>query len=59
MYTNRTRYKELEQKYNVAYLTLDELLKQSDIVSLHLAVTPQTTNLADNEFFAKMKNSAF
>ncbi len=59
VYTNRTRYKELEQKYNVAYLTLDELLKQSDIVSLHLAVTPQTTNLADNEFFAKMKNSAF
>lgn len=59
VYTNRTRYKELEQKYNVAYLTLGELLKQSDIVSLHLAVTPQTTNLADNEFFAKMKNSAF
>lgn len=59
VYTNRTRYKELEQKYNVTYLTLDELLKQSDIVSLHLAVTPQTTNLADNEFFAKMKNSAF
>lgn len=59
VYTNRTRYKELEQKYNVTYLTIDELLKQSDIVSLHLAVTPQTTNLADNEFFAKMKNSAF
>lgn len=59
VYANRTRYKELEQKYNVTYLTLDELLKQSDIVSLHLAVTPQTTNLADNEFFAKMKNSAF
>lgn len=59
VYTNRTRYKELEQKYNVTYLTFDELLKQSDIVSLHLAVTPQTTNLADNEFFAKMKNSAF
>lgn len=59
VYTNRTRYKELEQKYNVTYLTLDELLKQSDIVSLHLAVTPQTTDLADNEFFAKMKNSAF
>lgn len=59
VYANRTRYKELEQKYNVTYLTIDELLKQSDIVSLHLAVTPQTTNLADNEFFAKMKNSAF
>ncbi len=59
VYTNRTRYEELEQKYNVTYLALDELLKKSDIVSLHLAVTPQTANFASDKFFAKMKNDAF
>ena len=59
VYTNRTRYESLEKKYNVTYLTLDELLAQSDIVSLHLAVTPQTLNIANDEFFKKMKNDAF
>ncbi len=59
VYTNRTRYESLEKKYNVTYLTLDELLAQSDIVSLHLAVTPQTKNIANCEFFKKMKKGAF
>lgn len=59
VYTNRTRYESLEEKYNVAYISLDELLAQSDIVSLHLAVTPQTVNIANNEFFKKMKNDAY
>lgn len=59
VYTNRTRYESLEKKYNVTYLTLDELLAQSDIVSLHLAVTPQTKNIANCEFFKKMKTGAF
>ena len=59
VYTNRTRYESLEKKYNVTYLTLDELLAQSDIVSLHLAVTPQTKNIANSEFFKKMKTGAF
>ena len=54
VYTNRTRYKELEKEYNVEYLSLDELLAQSDIVSLHLAVTPQTVNTVDSKFISKM-----
>lgn len=59
IYTNRTRYEKLEDKYNVRYFELDELLAQSDIVSLHLAVTPQTVNIANEDFFKKMKNDAF
>ena len=59
VYTNRTRYKELEKEYNVEYLSLDELLAQSDIVSLHLAVTPQTVNTVDSKFISKMKKDAF
>ena len=51
--------KELEKEYNVEYLSLDELLAQSDIVSLHLAVTPQTVNTVDSKFISKMKKDAF
>ena len=59
IYSNRTRYKELEEKYNVTYVSLDELLEQSDFVSLHLAVTDDTREIADDEFFAKMKSTAY
>lgn len=59
IYTNRTRYKELEEKFNVQYTSLDELLAQSDFVSLHLAVTDETREIADSTFFSKMKNSAY
>lgn len=59
IYTNRTRYKELEAQYNVSYVSLDTLLAQSDFVSLHLAVTDETREIADADFFAKMKSSAY
>ncbi len=38
--------------------TLDELLKQSDIISLHLPLTPETRNLIDRAALEKMKPSA-
>lgn len=59
VYFNRTRYPETEQELGIKYLELDELLKVSDIVSLHLAVTPDTVNFADEAFFCKMKKDAF
>ena len=34
-------------------------MAQSDIVSLHLAVTPQTVNTVDSKFISKMKKDAF
>ena len=42
-----------------SYLPLDELLAVSDIVSLHLPVTPETVNTANSEFFAKMKDGSY
>lgn len=59
IYANRTRYKELEEEYNVSYCTTDELLEQADIVSLHLAVTDDTRNIANDAFFKKMKITAY
>lgn len=59
VYYNRTRYADLEQEYNVEYVSLDELLKISDFVSLHLAVCDDTRNIVNSEFLSKMKSDAF
>jgi len=40
---------------NVTLLSFDELLAASDIVSLHMPCTPETTNIINRESLAKMK----
>ncbi len=40
-------------------VTLPELLKRSDFVSVHIPETPETINLFDDERFAQMKSTAF
>jgi D-3-phosphoglycerate dehydrogenase len=45
--------KEME---GVRLVTLDELLAQSDYISLHLPMTKETHNMIGSEQFAKMKN---
>ncbi len=50
---------ETEAAYQVSYLPLEELLAACDLVSLHCAVTPETMNLADAAFFARMKPDAY
>lgn len=59
IYTNRTRYKELEAEYNVSYADMDTLLKQSDFVSLHVAVTVDTREMVNSAFLEKMKSDAY
>lgn len=59
IYTNRTRYQELEEECDVAYCSMDELLRQSDFVSLHVAVTEDTREMVDSEFLSKMRDDAF
>jgi phosphoglycerate dehydrogenase-like enzyme len=49
----------IEKEYNVTYLPLDELLKTCDIVSLHVPVTAETTNMVDDAFFDKMKEGSY
>lgn len=41
-----------------AYVTLEELMERSDIVSLHVPVTDGTRGLIGRELLAKMKKSA-
>lgn len=59
IYTNRTRYQALEEEYDVAYCSMDELLKHSDFVSLHVAVTEDTRKMVDSAFLSKMRDDAF
>jgi glyoxylate reductase len=40
-------------------MSLDQLLVTSDIISLHVALTPETRHLIDEMTFARMKRSAY
>ncbi len=60
LYTGRSRKDtELDEKLGVTYATLEEMLPQCDIVSLHCAVTPETTNMVNDEFLAQMWRGAY
>ena len=47
------------QQLGVQLLSLDELLEQSDFVTIHMPKTPETTGMIGAEQFALMKPSAF
>lgn len=60
VYTSRhRRSEELEKALGVSYMPMDELLASSDIVSLHVAVAPETVHMADDAFFEKMKAGSY
>ena len=48
-----------EAAEGVHFLPLDDLLAQSQIVSLHLPVTPETTHMADRAFFHRMQTQSY
>jgi glyoxylate reductase len=49
---------DVEQVLNAKYRDLDELLAESDLVSIHVALTPETHHLFGKEQFRKMKPTA-
>lgn len=53
---SRTQYPEGRQIGR--YVTLDELLAASDVISLHCPLTPETTGIINKETIAKMKDDA-
>ncbi|TPW73632.1 phosphoglycerate dehydrogenase [Schumannella sp. 10F1B-5-1] len=47
------------QQLGVTLLSLDELLEQSDFITIHMPKTPETTGMIGTEQLAKMKSSAY
>ncbi|NMA61862.1 MAG: D-glycerate dehydrogenase [Firmicutes bacterium] len=59
LYHNRNRLPlEIEQKFNLEYVDLDTLLRESDFVSLHCPLTPETKYLIDERELKLMKPTA-
>lgn len=59
VYTGRTRASaETESALDARFLPMDELLAESDAVSLHCPLTERTRHLIDEPALARMKSSA-
>ena len=60
IYHNRTRLsKKEERKLGVRYVSLDNLFRTSDVVSIHSPYTLQTHEIVNMKLFKKMKKTAF
>jgi glyoxylate reductase len=60
LYYNRTRMSpEDERLYNVTYVSLDELLQQSDFVSIHVPYSSATYHMLGERELRRMKPTAF
>ena len=43
---------------DVTFVSFDEMLEQSDIISIHVGLTPETRHIFNREAFKRMKNTA-
>ena len=58
LYYSRSPKPEIEKQTGAKFVSLDELLRKSDFVSLHTNLTPETKHLLDEKKFALMKPNA-
>lgn len=58
LYYSRTRKPKLETQFHLEYRSLEDLLRESDFVSLHIPKTPETENLIGYSQLKLMKPSA-
>ncbi len=58
LYHNRKRDIGFEEDFNARYVSLEELLKECDFVSLHVPLTNETFRLIGEKEFSMMKHSA-
>jgi phosphoglycerate dehydrogenase-like enzyme len=59
IYWDRIRFTELEDPYHVEYVGWDELFRRSDVLSLHIPITPQTEAIVGAREIGLMKPDAF
>jgi glyoxylate reductase len=58
IYHNRGRHTGAERDLNAVWVSFDELLKRSDVLSVNTALTPETRGKFNREVFAAMKKNA-
>jgi glyoxylate reductase len=58
LYSKRTPHVEAERDFGAEHVSLDELLAQSDFVSLHTPLSPETKHQISTPQLAKMKPTA-
>lgn len=59
LFSNPTPRPDLERRFDARQVELDELLTNSDVISLHCPLTAKTHHLIDAAEFEKMKKSAY
>lgn len=59
LYHDIKRNKQFEKEYQAKYVSLSELLKKSDFVSLHVPLLPSTKHLIGKEELRLMKKTAY
>ena len=58
LYYSRTRRPEAEQDLGVVYAPFENLLAESDFISVHVPLTPETRHMFNDEAFGRMKPTA-
>lgn len=58
IYHNRRPNEEAEKELGAQLVSFDRLLRESDIISAHCALTPDTKGIFNKDAFSKMKNTA-
>jgi glyoxylate reductase len=60
LYNNRNRVApDLERESRAEFVDMDRLLRESDFISVHVPLSPETRHLISAATFAKMKPTAF
>ena len=59
LYNDQIRRQDLEKEWNLQFTTLEELLANSDIVTIHTNLSPETRGMIGKREISLMKNGAF
>jgi glyoxylate reductase len=58
LYYDVVRREDLERSLSITYRSLDDVLRDSDVISVHVPLSEQTRHLIGRAQFASMKNTA-
>lgn len=59
LYYSNSRNRKIESELSISYVPLEELLQQSDFVSLHVSLNKSSFHMIDESKFKLMKKTAF